>query len=188
MYNAYDKNLKLSTHERHLRVIFLANEKDEKGNLLSDSIIAYLTGYVERTIRTYKHKFADLLEEAKKLFFGKVKHILNKVEETFEIGTELCYLCKCYDGEGILVFSKIGTTKRDILTRMKEHLNYYSNVWVIEIESIVNCGKYPAEGLESYCRAYFIKEYPNNFHKNDRFFNVDLNTEEFNNLATTYLA
>jgi hypothetical protein len=73
---------------------------------------------------------------------------------------------------------------------MKEHLSYYSNLDIIgvEIESVINCGAYPAEGLESYCRAYYIKKYPNAFKKNDRFFNVDLNTEEFNNLATTYLA
>lgn len=195
MYNAYDENLykTLSTHERHLHVVFLSNEKDANDNYLPRRMIADITHYAITTVRTYEKYYEDLLEEARKIFYGikkLIKGIVDKVKKQYEVGTELCYLCKFYNSKGEKVFSKIGTTTRLIETRMKEHLSYYSNLDIIgvEIESVINCGAYPAEGLESYCRAYYIKKYPNAFKKNDRFFNVDLNTEEFNNLATTYLA
>ena len=96
MYNAYDENLyrTLSTHERHLHVVFLSNEKDANDNYLPRRMIADITHYAITTVRTYEKCYEDLLEEARKIFYGikrLVKGIVDKVKKpvvTFTKGSE----------------------------------------------------------------------------------------------------
>ena len=117
--------------------------------------------------------------------------LINNLTENFKKGTNICYLFKFYDNFGQIVFSKIGTTTRTVEKRAQEELRNYSknfDVIGVTIDSAIDCGEVDPEGAESYCRAMFIKEYPNTFLKNDRFLGVDIPTERFNNLVASYLA
>ena len=104
-------------------------------------------------------------------------------------GTNLCYLIKCVDALGRLVFSKIGTTSRTIAVRMREHLRAYRKYSVVKIfvQRVYSCGARAAEGLESYFRAVFIQNFNSNFQKNDRFFNLTFNLKQADRLAVKYL-
>lgn len=105
--------------------------------------------------------------------------------------TEKAYLFKFYeDTKETPIFSKIGTSARTCFGRMKDEVKYYQNagfdITKVKIERIINCGEMPAEAFESFCRAMFIKKYPNTWHKNDRFFGVDIEVNEFDNLWKMY--
>ena len=104
---------------------------------------------------------------------------------------EKCYLFEFYDTQGKLVCSKVGTTTRKVVQRLKEELRsptYKSlNCARAVIKRVYNCGNVPAEGLESYFRAHYIKEFPNSFKKNDRFMNEFFNFEVADRLVADYL-
>jgi hypothetical protein len=122
------------------------------------------------------------------LTIEKIGNIIkNKIEKEEE---EKVYLLKFYNLENELVFSKIGTTKRDINTRINEHLRYYRKEYgylYCTLESVINCQNLPCEGAESYCRAFFIKKFPLAFKKNDRFVDVEIPVEDFENCVNQYL-
>jgi hypothetical protein len=90
---------------------------------------------------------------------------------------------KFYDVYNQLIFSKIGTTARNAIKRAKEHIDYYTkhgfDLGMVTIDSVEDCGNFPAEMVESFLRFAFIKEYPNTWQKNDRFFGVDIAIEDF---------
>lgn len=100
-----------------------------------------------------------------------------------------CYLIKCLNSAGTLIFSKIGTTQRAITKRMREHLKNYRkfDVAIILIQRIWDCAQRAAEGLESLFRAKYIKEVPQNFRKNDRFINFTFNLKQADRMAAAYL-
>ena len=152
--------------------------------------ICKIVGYSLNTIKTYIYKFKELLEEAKKLFQKVETEIISRVENLGKTGEEKCYLFKFYDDNKIL-FTKVGTTTRETMTRLKEEIKSYTKsgfrITKVIIENVVDCGLIPAEGLESFCRAKFMLKYPNTFKKNDRFMGVDIPVEYFNNLAKIYL-
>lgn len=145
------------------------------------------TGYAVSTIKNYIRKFKDLIEKAKETFY----HIAQKVKQTIRGGKQLVYLYKFYDEEGNLLFSKVGTTTRLPEQRLQEEINYYKKnglkVANAEICSVIDCGEIPAEGAESYSRAYFIRRYPEAFCKNDRFFGLNISTRIFNRIVNDYL-
>ncbi len=167
---------------KHLQVIYL-NEHGFTG-----SEIAKWTGYAIATIKTYVRKFSNLVEKAKETFY----HITLKVKKVLRGGKQLCYLFKFYTKKGELICSKVGTTTRLPEQRLKEEIKYYQkhglDVETGEICSVIDCGAIPAEGAESHSRAYFIRRHPDAFHKNDRFFGVDIPTRTFNKIVTNYLA
>lgn len=104
-------------------------------------------------------------------------------------GRETVYFFKFYSNTELL-FNKIGTTTRDVISRLKEEIGYYSNSFDltrVEIHRIVDCGEYPAEGAESVLRAELIKQYPQAFRKNDRFFAVDISPSTFDQIINNYL-
>lgn len=121
-----------------------------------------------------------------------IEGIVEKVPIIFAKGTKLCYLFKFYDSEGNLLFSKVGTTERRLLTRLKEEMRSYNkagyDIYGVAIESVFDCGMAPPEGAESFARAEFIARNPKSFIKNDRFYQYDIPTEDFNNCITSYLA
>lgn len=136
----------------------------------------YELNFIEKTV----------LERTKKL----IKGIVNKVKVTFGKGTKQCYLFKFYDSNGNLLFSKIGTTERTIGVRLNEEINKYNkkfDVYGVIIESVIDCKDIPPEGAESQLRAHFIKKYPNSYMKNDRFREVDIPVDEFNEIVNSYL-
>ena len=51
---------------------------------------------------------------------------------------------------------------------------------------IYDCGNVPAEAYESYLRALLIAEFPNTWHRNDRFFGVDIPTDRFCELCDQF--
>ena len=72
---------------------------------------------------------------------------------------------------------------------MKEHLDSYKKLGVVKIlvHRVWDCKNVPAEGFESWFRAWFIKKHPNTFHKNDRFFNVKFDYNEVDNIFNQYV-
>lgn len=178
--NPYDKFEDVET--RRCQLVYLKHCKNETWEKISE-----ITNYAISTVKNYVKKFADLLEKAMELF--DKRRCAPKVE-----GKQLCYLVKFYDSKGKIIFSKIGTTTRDINTRIKEHLVYYTekvkrpfDIKSYKLESLIDCGEIPAEGLESDIRSKFIKKFPREFIKNDRFFGIELSVEEFNLMAKNYL-
>jgi hypothetical protein len=173
-------------HIKHMQVVYLA--KCEK---LDIDKISAITGYAISTIKTYVHKFSGLLEKAKTLFTLKAKDIIIALCSLGKPKTEKCYLFKFYDENGNILFSKVGTTTRAIIARLKEEIKtYIKNGFDIRkavICSVYDCGAIPAEGAESYARAHFIKEHKTAFKKNDRFMNIDISTSDFNKIIEEYL-
>jgi hypothetical protein len=105
---------------------------------------------------------------------------------------EKCYLFRFFDSQGNRICSKVGTTKREIIKRLKEELNSktYKDMGAVSatIDRVYNCRKMPAEGLESYFRAEYIKRFPNSFRKNDRFMLVDFDLDEADKIVESYFA
>lgn len=192
--NAYEKHNDLTIDERRMQLIYLANDKSENSKHLNYEEIGDLVGYAPSTVRNYIWKFSHLLEEACKKFCSVVKEIIlgivEKVPILFAKGTKLCYLFKFYDGNGDLLFSKVGTTERTIKKRISEEINYYNNhgidVWGATIESVFDTGDLEPEGAQDYVKSYYIKKYRNTYIKNDRF-RCDLDVNEFNELISNYL-
>lgn len=103
---------------------------------------------------------------------------------------EAVYFFKFYS-ETTLLFNKIGTTKKDVIGRLRAEIGDYVkkfDIHRVEIHRICACGEYPAEGAESALRANFISRYSKEFCKNDRFFGVDIPTEIFDTVLNEYFA
>ena len=150
--------------------------------------ISKWVGYAESTIKSYIKKFADLLDKAKKIFY----HVTKKAQAVLRGGKQLVYLFKFYDSDGKLICSKVGTTTRLPEQRLQEEVKYYQKHGIpvadTEICSVIDCGTIPCEGAESITRAAFIRKFPDAFHKNDRFFGVDIPVRTFNQIVKNYLA
>jgi hypothetical protein len=107
-------------------------------------------------------------------------------------GVEKSYLFKFFiEDNKEFYFTKIGTSARSCLNRLKDEIRYYRNksgfnISKVKVERIINCGEMPAEGFESFCRSMLIKKYPGTWKKNDRFFGVDIPVNEFDKLWTMY--
>ena len=143
------------------------------------------------------HEWRDKyeLDKIAKTIIEKVKKVINgiieKVPIVFAKGTKLCYLFKFYDENGDLLFSKVGTTERTIMRRLREEIRYYQkggfNVYGATIESVFDTGDIEPEGAQDFAKGYFIKKFRNCYIRNDRFA-CDIDVDEFNNLISNYLA
>ena len=103
-------------------------------------------------------------------------------------GEEAVYFFKFY-GEVALFFDKVGTSKVDVVARLRDEIGEYSkkfDIRRVEIHRIMSCGNRPAEGAESALRAELIKQYPEAFRKNDRFFGVDISPAVFDEIVSQY--
>jgi len=169
------------TNKKQMQVIYL----DHIGFTVDD--IMKWSNYARSTIKNYIRKFSNLLDEAIKTFY----HVTQKAKRVLIGGKQLVYLYKFYDENNQLICSKVGTTTRLPEQRMKEEVKYYIThglpVARGEICSVIDCGSIPAEGAESVTRSAFIRKFPDAFHKNDRFFGVDLSVRSFNKIVTDYL-
>lgn len=101
-----------------------------------------------------------------------------------------CYLFRFFDIDGKLICSKVGTTTKPILVRIKSELREYEKLNVITcvIDRIYDCGNIPAEGMESYFRAEYIRRHPEAFRKNDRFFDVAFDLADADRICSAYLS
>lgn len=189
-------------HRSHLQIVYLANEG------VSYEQIAEITGYAVSTIRTYVRKYAEFMAEANRTFADYYAPAILKVDKykSRNTGVEIpiCYLEGC--GEDVpnqravylfkfycggVVNSKIGTTERSINQRVREELRGYikDSGWEIErveIARIISTGEYDPVFTESELRGKFIK-YHKHFKKNDRFMNLDIPVEEFEEIVMRYL-
>ena len=101
---------------------------------------------------------------------------------------EAVYLFKFY-GEVELIFNKIGTSKVNVVSRLRDEIGDYVkkfDIYRVEIHRIMPLGNFPAEGAESELRSKLIKQYPDAFRKNDRFFNVDIDPLVFDQILSEY--
>ena len=76
-----------------------------------------------------------------------------------------------------------------MVARLRDEIGEYSkkfDIRRVEIHRILNCGNRPAEGAESALRAELIRQYPNAFRKNDRFFGVDIDPKVFDEIMRGY--
>ena len=169
------------TETKRLQVIYLNNHG------FTPNEIEKWSGYTISTIKTYINKFKNLLDKALKTFY----HVSQKVKKVLKGGKQLVYLFKFYDDKGELICSKVGTTTRLPEQRLTEEIRYYRKhnipVGDAKVCSVIDCGAIPAEGAESEARAYYIRRYPDCFHKNDRFFGVDISERSFNKVVNDYL-
>lgn len=103
-----------------------------------------------------------------------------------------CYLIEFFNENDESVASKVGTTVRKVITRIREELNSdtYKNMGAVRciIHRVYDCGTIPAEGLESFFRAMYIRKYPDSFCKNDRFIRQTFDLAEADRIAQQYLA
>lgn len=125
------------------------------------------------------------------IWYYNGKEILtNGLIRLLDEATQKCYLFRFFDCDGNLVCSKVGTTTKPILVRIKSELREYEklDVTTCVIDRIYDCGELPAEGMESYFRAEYIRRHPTAFRKNDRFFSVAFDLEEADRICASYLA
>ena len=193
-YKKYD-----DTQTKYRQIVYLYNKKNE-----TCDFIANLTGYAYSTVKSYIRKFAHLLEEACELFkySRKPKDLVKETHFETPHGTidfecpnnlgedgEKFYLIRAFNAEGVRLFSKVGTTIRSVLQRMKEHLSAYAKLGIVRIviDKVWDCGNLPAEGFESWFRAYYIRRWPEKFNKNDRFFDVEFDLDEAQEIFTKYV-
>lgn len=112
--------------------------------------------------------------------------------DTLDHANQKCYLFSFFDADDNLVCSKIGTTVRTIRERLREELNSDTYVKMGCVRAVINrvydCGELPAEGLESYFRAKYIKKYPDSFKKNDRFIGTHFDLLAADKIAEKYLS
>lgn len=105
-------------------------------------------------------------------------------------GEQAVYFFKFYN-ESSLEFNKVGTSAKDVIGRLRDEIGEYSkkfNICRVEIHRIISCGNRPAEGAESALRAELIRQYPNAFRKNDRFFGVDISPAVFDEIMQNYFS
>lgn len=196
----------VSAQEKHWQVVYLYQTMTAKD-------VAAITGYAPSTVRNYYNKYRAELPVAiiffekgnttptrrqtvkhneRRIFFGNTEiNWLNETENKDTNSGEKAYLFRFYEkGSSEPVFSKIGTTAKSCLGRLKDEIRYYNkagfSIVKVEICEIWDCGEMPAESYESFMRALLIKRFPNTWKKNDRFFGVTIPTEIFVNLCQQY--
>lgn len=184
----------------------------------SRSMIAEHLGYTTSTVSTKRHYIWDYAELAEVLFGDAEEMTVEVVEEVViepsvlyrkfkdgrpavamefmpECGAnvkdeEAVYFFKFF-GETTLHFNKIGTSAKDVIARLRDEIGGYSkkfDIRRVEIHRIKPLGNFPAEGAESELRSKLIKQYPNAFRKNDRFFGVDIDPAIFDEILNNYFA
>ena len=184
----------------------------------SRSMIAEHLGYAASTVSTKRHYMWDYAELAEVLFGDAEEMTVEVVEEVVvepsvlyrkfndgrpavamefmpECGAnvkdeEAVYFFKFF-GETTLHFNKIGTSAKDVIARLRDEIGGYSkkfDIRRVEIHRIKPLGNFPAEGAESELRSKLIKQYPNAFRKNDRFFGVDIDPAIFDEILNSYFA
>lgn len=95
-------------------------------------------------------------------------------------GVQQFYICRLLGEGGNLIYQKIGTTSRDTVTRMIEHIQRY---WKDGVRQCVVDKVYEVIGMnsrivESYFCALYGKRYPEYYKPNDRFTKLVISSHE----------
>lgn len=125
------------------------------------------------------------------LWYYNGREILtNGTIDLLDNASQKFYLFRFLDENEKLIFSKVGTSTRKVLDRLKEELKDYSEKWgtvTAIIDRVYDCGNIPAEGMESFFRSVFIHDCPAEFRKNDRFFNVVFDLDQADKMYKFYM-
>lgn len=122
--------------------------------------------YREISVRTYGSKFIQWS---------------NGASNFEDDGVEQLYLIKLIGENQELVWSKVGTTTRKTIERMKEHLRYYSKYGIerIIVDRVYDCGDMSAEYYENLFKSFYMLKYGKElWRKNDRFCGVAFDLDE----------
>ena len=116
--------------------------------------------------------------------------IIYKTKKTDIHNVDKIYLVRFYENDKLL-FSKVGTTKRTVKTRVKEEIKAYeksgyviTKVKIIDFIEVAN--ENLSLGVECQLKAKLIKKHQNNFIKNDRF-TIKIKKDEFQKIVKKYL-
>lgn len=116
--------------------------------------------------------------------------IIYKTKKTDTHNVDKIYLVRFYENDKLL-FSKVGTTKRTVKTRVKEEIKAYeksgyviTKVKIIDFVEVAN--ESLSLGVECQLKAKLIKKYQNSFIKNDRF-TIKIKKDEFQKIVKKYL-
>lgn len=95
-------------------------------------------------------------------------------------GIQQFYICRLLGEGGNLIYQKTGTTSRDTVKRMVEHIQRY---WKEGVRQCVVDKVYEVVGMdsdivESHFRALYGKRYPEYFKRNDRFTKLVIGSHE----------
>lgn len=152
----------------------------------------------DRTKELAKKYVLDPYEKAVKTIGKVIKgKYEEKILESADCGglkseaKQKCYLFEFFDANDNSLCSKVGTTTREVTVRLQEELRSktYKAMGAVRavIHRVYDCGSIPAEGLESYFRAAYIRKYPDSFKKNDRFINLKFDLLEADKIYAEYL-
>lgn len=107
-------------------------------------------------------------------------------------GVHQFYICRMIKDNGKVVYQKIGTTKRDTMLRMKEHLrdHWDKGVRRIVVDRVYDVKDEPEVAFESYFRALYSRKFKDCYIRDDRFSEpvIDLNEadDEFTRFMMGY--
>jgi hypothetical protein len=137
--------------------------------------------FIDRFVKKVQEVVENLLPPRMRVEWNGIQPMAKDVNQV--------YLIRCLDEKKELVYTKVGTTTRDTRERMSEHLSKYAKEGVrfIEVKRLWDCGLMPPDGLESEFRAKYIKKYPHTFQQNDRFTRQEVDYEEADHIAESYL-
>ena len=197
-YNAYERQS--VTTIRQMQVAYLYWEKNETYTRISE-----ITGYAVSTCRTYARTHNNypcgMFDDVQMIVPERVTHRtcgavtvpMNYLPNCGDDvkGQQTAYLFKFYtNNRAVPVFSKIGTTATSVNNRLRQEIGEYRkkgfDIRSVDVCKIYDCGCVPAEAYESYLRALLIAEFPNTWHRNDRFFGVDIPTDRFCELCDQF--
>lgn len=146
--------------------------------------------YVLDPIGKAVHKVGEIITKRRTKYNSQIL-VSSDCKSLFDNAKQKCYLFEFFDENDKHICSKVGTTTRTVRKRLTEELNNdtYTKLGAVKaiIHRVFDCGDIPAEGLESYFRAMYIRKYPNSFKKNDRFMNLKFDLNEADKIAEKYL-
>lgn len=187
MYNVYEKQKDINV--RNAQIVYMAREL----NMMPSQIKKYVDLALS-TIRSYIHKFADMLEQAKEWFGNKTKQVVNKIKEKCNVTDiitydnciakigDCSYIIEYFNSQHNFVFLKVGMTN-NIKRRIPEHLRDYKKAGFDTTYAIVKEIHYAEDEedaltLENLYRKHY-KAIPNcGFIKRDRFEKVRYNKQD----------
>lgn len=193
MYNNYDETALVTMDKYYAQITSPDNDSSFRSRIYKKMLDLYNTSEVVRSVWDWCETVRKLANRFVKRV-GKVTQTLKKLGKRrgsmwdefiewngcnqFKEGTQQVYFIRLLDSAKNLLWSKVGTTTRDTIERMREHTHGYKEASYVVVDGVFDCGTRDAEAYESYFRARFIFDNPGTFIKNDRFAGVTFNMEE----------
>lgn len=164
----------------------------ETCKIIFESCKELATRYVLDPIQCAIHKVTVVKHNKRKSKYSDSIQISAECNSLHDEATQKCYLFEFFNEAGDMLCSKVGTTTRSVIQRLKRELasKTYKEMGAVRavIRRVYDCGSIPAEGLESFFRAEYIRKYPDSFKKNDRFLAVKLDLAEADKIYEKYFA